>query len=82
MATIHPLADVDPALIEQLIDLAFEPERRRRTATGPTMIIGWRFPAGSVSATGQHWIVPHRWPSSSSAAKLSVGSHSVPSRTL
>ena len=32
MATIHPLADVDPALIEQLIDLAFEPERRRRTA--------------------------------------------------
>ena len=32
MATIHPLADVDPALIEQLLDLAFEPERRRRTA--------------------------------------------------
>jgi len=32
VATIHPLADVDPALIEQLLDLAFEPERRRRTA--------------------------------------------------
>ena len=32
MATIHPLADVDPALIEQLLDIAFEPERRRRTA--------------------------------------------------
>lgn len=32
VATIHPLSDVDPALIEQLLDIAFEPERRRRTA--------------------------------------------------
>ena len=32
MATIIPLADVDPALIEQLLDTAFEPERRQRTA--------------------------------------------------
>lgn len=32
MATIHPLSDVDPALVEDLLDLAFEPERRRRTA--------------------------------------------------
>jgi predicted N-acetyltransferase YhbS len=32
MATIIPLADVDPALVDQLLDRAFEPERRRRTA--------------------------------------------------
>ncbi|MCW1382663.1 N-acetyltransferase [Novosphingobium sp. KCTC 2891] len=32
MATIIPLADVDPALIEQVLDAAFEPERRQRTA--------------------------------------------------
>jgi predicted N-acetyltransferase YhbS len=32
MSTIIPLADVDPALVEQLLDVAFEPERRQRTA--------------------------------------------------
>ena len=32
MANIIPLADVDPALIEELLDAAFEPERRTRTA--------------------------------------------------
>jgi predicted N-acetyltransferase YhbS len=32
MSTIIPLADVDPALVEQLLDAAFEPERRQRTA--------------------------------------------------
>lgn len=32
MATIIPLADVDPALVEQVLDTAFEPERRQRTA--------------------------------------------------
>jgi predicted N-acetyltransferase YhbS len=32
MATIIPLADVDPALVEELLDRAFEPERRTRTA--------------------------------------------------
>ncbi len=32
MATIIPLADIDPALIEDLLDRAFEPERRTRTA--------------------------------------------------
>jgi predicted N-acetyltransferase YhbS len=31
-ATIIPLAQVDPDLIEQLLDRAFEPERRTRTA--------------------------------------------------
>jgi len=32
MATIIPLSNVDPALIEELLDRAFEPERRQRTA--------------------------------------------------
>ena len=32
MASIIPLADVQPELIEQLLDRAFEPERRQRTA--------------------------------------------------
>ncbi len=32
MATLIPLADVAPDLIEQLLDRAFEPDRRRRTA--------------------------------------------------
>lgn len=31
-ATIIPLDNVDPALVEQLLDCAFEPERRGRTA--------------------------------------------------
>jgi predicted N-acetyltransferase YhbS len=32
MAAIIPLSDVDPALVEDLLDRAFEPERRQRTA--------------------------------------------------
>lgn len=32
MATIIPLDQVDPALIEALLDTAFEPERQKRTA--------------------------------------------------
>jgi predicted N-acetyltransferase YhbS len=32
MATIIPLADVDPVLVEDLLDQAFEPARRQRTA--------------------------------------------------
>lgn len=32
MAAIIPLSDVDPALVEELLDRAFEPERRQRTA--------------------------------------------------
>ena len=32
MSTIIPLTDVDPALVETLLDTAFEPERRQRTA--------------------------------------------------
>ncbi len=32
MATIIPLDQIDPALIEDLLDTAFEPERHKRTA--------------------------------------------------
>ena len=32
MSTIIPLADVDPDLVETLLDTAFEPERHQRTA--------------------------------------------------
>lgn len=32
MSKIIPLADVDPALIEAVLDQAFEPERHKRTA--------------------------------------------------
>ncbi len=32
MSTIIPLSDVDPDLVEALLDTAFEPERRQRTA--------------------------------------------------
>jgi hypothetical protein len=32
LSTIIPLADVDPQLVEDLLDTAFEPERRQRTA--------------------------------------------------
>lgn len=32
MSTIIPLAEIDPALIDALLDRAFEPERRQRTA--------------------------------------------------
>jgi predicted N-acetyltransferase YhbS len=32
LSTIIPLAEVDPALVEQLLDTAFEPERKARTA--------------------------------------------------
>jgi predicted N-acetyltransferase YhbS len=32
MAAIIPLADVDPALVEDLLDRAFGPDRRQRTA--------------------------------------------------
>jgi predicted N-acetyltransferase YhbS len=41
MATIIPLAQVDPALIEDLLDEAFEPERRARTAYKVRQDVDW-----------------------------------------
>jgi len=49
MADIIPLADVDPTLIEELLDRAFEPERRTRTAYKIREGLDW-LPALSFAA--------------------------------
>jgi predicted N-acetyltransferase YhbS len=49
MAAIIPLADVDSALIEALLDRAFEPERRTRTAYRVREGLDW-LPALSFAA--------------------------------
>jgi predicted N-acetyltransferase YhbS len=49
MADIIPLADIDPALIEALLDRAFEPERRTRTAYKVREGLDW-LPALSFAA--------------------------------
>lgn len=41
MATIIPLAEVDPALVETLLDRAFEPERHTRTAYKVRQGVDW-----------------------------------------
>ena len=48
-ATIIPLDNVDPVLIEQLLDCAFEPERRQRTAYKVREGMDW-LPALSFAA--------------------------------
>lgn len=48
-ATIIPLDNVDPALVEELLDQAFEPERRRRTAYKVRDGVDW-LPALSFAA--------------------------------
>ncbi|MCA1660903.1 MAG: N-acetyltransferase [Novosphingobium sp.] len=49
MATLIPLDSVDPALIEALLDRAFEPERHRRTAYKVREGVDW-LPALSFAA--------------------------------
>jgi predicted N-acetyltransferase YhbS len=48
-ATIIPLDNVDPALVEQLLDRAFEPERQARTAYKVRNGVDW-LPALSFAA--------------------------------
>ncbi|WP_067737268.1 GNAT family N-acetyltransferase [Novosphingobium naphthalenivorans] len=48
-ATIIPLDNVDPVLVEQLLDCAFEPERRQRTAYKVRDGVDW-LPALSFAA--------------------------------
>ena len=50
---IIPLADVDPALVEALLDRAFEPERRRRTAYKVREGTDW-LPGLSFAALDEH----------------------------
>ena len=49
MANIIPLSDVDPTLVEQLLDRAFEPERQTRTAYKVREGMDW-LPALSFAA--------------------------------
>ena len=49
MATLLPLDSVDPALVEALLDRAFEPERHRRTAYKVREGVDW-LPALSYAA--------------------------------
>lgn len=48
-ATIIPLDNVDPALVEELLDRAFEPERHKRTAYKVREGVDW-LPALSFAA--------------------------------
>ena len=48
-ATLIPLDNVDPALVEELLDRAFEPERRTRTAYKVREGMDW-LPALSFAA--------------------------------
>ena len=65
MADILPLAEIDPQLIEELLDRAFEPERRQRTAykvrEGAEWLPGLSFAAldeeGYLAGTIQVWPV-------------------------
>jgi predicted N-acetyltransferase YhbS len=52
-ATIIPLADVDPAMVEALLDRAFEPERHNRTAYRVRAGVDW-LPALSFAAVDGH----------------------------
>lgn len=53
MANIIPLADVDPALIEALLDRAFEPDRHKRTAYKVREGTEW-LPGLSFAALDEH----------------------------
>lgn len=65
MADLIPLAEIDPALVEELLDRAFEPERRTRTAyrirEGMDWLPGLSFAAidedGFLVGTIQSWPV-------------------------
>ena len=81
MATIVPLAEIDPALIEQLLDRAFEPERRQRTAykirEGTDWLPGLSFAAlddeDYLSGTIQTWPVALNTPDGRAHPMLMVG---------
>ena len=81
MATIHPLSDIDPALVEELLDLAFEPERRRRTAYKvregtewlPTLSFAAVDEAGHLCGTIQCWPVALTDPSGRRHPMIMVG---------
>jgi predicted N-acetyltransferase YhbS len=80
MADLIPLADVDPALIEELLDRAFEPDRRKRTAyrirEGTAWLPGLSFAAvddGYLVGTIQTWPVALKDPQGRAHPMLLVG---------
>ena len=81
MADLIPLADVDPQLIEDLLDRAFEPERRQRTAyrirDGVDWLPGLSFAAvdsqGFLIGTIQVWPVALTDPEGRRHPMLMVG---------
>lgn len=89
MSTIIPLAEVDPALVESLLDAAFEPERRRRTAykvrAGTEFLPGLSFAAidadDLLAGTIQCWPVALTDPAGRAHPMIMVGPVAVlPSR--
>jgi predicted N-acetyltransferase YhbS len=81
MATIIPLSDVDPALVEELLDRAFEPERHTRTAykvrEGVDFLPGLSFAAldedDMLAGTIQCWPVALTDPSGRAHPMIMVG---------
>jgi len=81
LATIIPLADVDPAMIDELLDAAFEPERRGRTAykvrEGTTWLEGLSFAAldenEMLAGTIQCWPVALTDPTGRDHPMIMVG---------
>ena len=93
MATIHPLYEVDPALVVDLLDLAFEPERKRRTAykvrEGTECLAALSFAAldegGHLCGTIQCWpvaLTDRVRPSGEKTMFLEVGRTSTLSREV
>lgn len=81
MSTIIPLADVAPDLVEDLLDRAFEPERRGRTAykvrEGTEWLPGLSFAAldadDMLAGTIQCWPVALTTPASKRVPLIMVG---------
>lgn len=81
MADLIPLADIDPTLIEQLLDRAFEPGRHKRTAykirEGTDWLPGLSFAAldddGYLVGTIQTWPVALTDPDGRAHPMLMVG---------
>lgn len=81
MITLHPLSSIAPALIEALLDRAFEPERKSRTAYKirngvewlPALSLAARDAAGTLLGTLQCWPVALHTPEGASHPLTLVG---------
>ncbi|MCT2558562.1 GNAT family N-acetyltransferase [Tsuneonella sp. YG55] len=57
MPTIVPLSAVDPQLVEDLLDRAFEPERRRRTSYRIREGTDWLPPLSFAALDDADWLI-------------------------